>query len=63
MVVFVEVPSFLSISKATPKVKEAPLPPAMRIILSADLVRSGVAPYGPSIDARNDTPGFFFAYW
>lgn len=54
-------PSFLIISSAMPNVNEAPLPPAMRITLSAVLEKFGMAPYGPSIEALKIASGFFIA--
>jgi hypothetical protein len=56
-----KVPSFLAIPKATPKVKEAPLPPAIRMTLSAAFAKLGTAPYDPSNEARRLAPGYFTA--
>lgn len=62
MVVLVESPRFLIMSNATPNVKDAPLPPATKITLSATVAKLGIAPYGPSIDALRESPGCFKAY-
>ena len=62
MVVFVESPSFFNMSNATANVKDAPLPPATKMTLSATLAKFGIAPYGPSIEARREAPGCFEAY-
>jgi len=44
IVVWEDSPSFFTISKATPNVNDAPLPPAIKITLSAVLTKFGVEP-------------------
>lgn len=61
MVVPVDDPNLFTISTATPNVKLAPLPPAIKITLSALFTKFGVLPYGPSKLALNVLPGFFSA--
>jgi hypothetical protein len=53
--------SFLTMSRATPNVKDAALPPATRMTLSAAFAKFGTAPYGPSNEARRLAFGCFTA--